>query len=1335
MALPALEAAQNALNTLNKTNLTEMKSFGTPPEAVAKVASAVMVLLAKKGKIPKDRSWKAAKAMMGSADSFLNALVNYDKENIQPEIVKAIQPYIEDPQFTPETVITKSAAAAGLCAWVINIMKFHEVWMVVLPKKKAEAAAKAELLQAQNRLAEIDERISKLEEQLKVLTAQFEEALGEKQACEAEEEKTLQAIDLANRLVNGLASENTRWKDTVSNLSGQITTLPGDILLVTAFISYVGSFTRNYREELMNNFWKPQLTKYKPEIPCTPGIDPMSMLTDDAQIATWNNEGLPNDRMSAENATILTNSERWPLMIDPQLQGVKWIKSKYGNKLRVIRLGQKNHLDKIEKAVTDGATLLIENIGECIDPVLDNLLGRNLVRKGKVLKIGDREIDYNSEFRLILQTKLANPHYQPEIQAQTTLINFTVTKDGLEEQLLAEVVKAERPDLETLKANLTKQQNNFKIQLKDLEDELLARLSAAGPDILSDKQLVEKLESTKKTAENIETKVAEAKVTSSKIDSAREIYRPVAIRASILYFILNDLNKINPLYQFSLKAFSIVFQNAIVTSAKSDEVLVRVSTLVENISYCTFRYTTRGLFECDKLIFTAQMTIQVLLRDGQISESELDYLLRFPYLPGLMSPVEFLTNTLWGGVKALSMMDEFRNLDKDIESSAKRWKKFVDGECPEKEKFPQDWKNKTAFQRLCMMRTLRPDRMTYAIKFFIEEKLGSKFVDARSIEFEKSFKEASATVPIFFILSPGVDPTRDVEKVGRKLGFTAERKNLHNVSLGQGQETVAENAIDKAARYGHWVILQNIHLVENWLPALDKKMEAAHENPHKNFRLFLSSEPAPDPAAHVIPQGVLESSIKITNEPPTGMLANLHKALDNFTQDTLEMCSKEAEFKAILFSLCYFHAVVAERRKFGPQGWNRSYPFNVGDLTISAHVLYNYLENNSKIPWEDLRYLFGEIMYGGHITDDWDRRLCRTYLEEYMCPQLVEGELFYAPGFQAPPNSDLNGYHSYIDAMLPSESPVLYGLHPNAEIGFLTTLAENLFKTVFELQPRDSGSSSGCGVTREEKVRALVDEILDKVPDEFNLAEMMSRTEDRSPYTIVAFQECERMNILMRELKRSLVELNLTLKGELTMTSETELLEACLFMDLVPETWAKKAYPSLLGLSAWFSDLQLRLKELEGWVTDFLVPSSVWLAGLFNPQSFLTAIMQSTARKYELPLDKMCLHCDVTKKVKEDFTQPPREGAYINGLFMEGARWDINRGAIVESHLKEMFCSMPVIHIRAVGQERQESRSLYQCPVYKTRTRGHTYVSTFALDTTQKQAKWILAGVAILLSI
>ena len=215
-----------------------------------------------------------------------------------------------------------------------------------------------------------------------------------------------------------------------------------------------------------------------------------------------------------------------------------------------------------------------------------------------------------------------------------------------------------------------------------------------------------------------------------------------------------------------------------------------------------------------------------------------------------------------------------------------------------------------------MMRSLRPDRMTYAVRAFIEEKLGSKYVEGRQIPFSKSFEESSNITPVFFILSPGVDPLQDVEKLGRKMKFSADNGNFHNVSLGQGQEHNAETAIDISAREGHWVILQNVHLVAKWLPTLDKKIEATLGNSHKDYRLFISAEPAGDAKYHILPQGILDSSIKITNEPPTGMKANIGKALDNFDQAVLEKSSKEAEFKAILFALCYFHAVVAERRKF-----------------------------------------------------------------------------------------------------------------------------------------------------------------------------------------------------------------------------------------------------------------------------------------------------------------------------------------------------------------------------------------------------------------------------------
>lgn len=1040
--------------------------------------------------------------------------------------------------------------------------------------------------------------------------------------------------------------------------------------------------------------------------------------------------------MSAENATILSNSARWPLMIDPQLQGIKWIKNKYGDKLVVIRLTQRTYLEDIERAVLNGRTVLIENIGESVDAVLDPLLSRQLIKKGTCVKFGDREVDYNPKFRMILQTRLANPHYKPEMQAQTTLINFTVTRDGLEEQLLGEVVKAERPDLEQLKSDLTTQQNQFKITLKTLEDDLLFRLSNAGENVLEDPTLVLNLEKTKKTAADIEIKVREARITSKQIDEAREFYRVAAERASIIYFILNDLNKINRIYQFSLKAFTVVFTHAIKLTPEADTLAERVNNLVDSITFEVFMYTSRALFERDKLILMAQMAIQIMIQAQLIEPVDLDFLLRFPYLPNTYSPVDFISHVGWGGIKALSNLEAFGGLDREIESYQKRWRSFTDLECPENEKLPGEWKTKTSIQRLCIIRCLRPDRMTYAVRAFVEEEMGTRFVEARMVSFEQTFAETSNVTHTFFTLSAGVNPLKDVEQLGVKLKFSIQNGNFYNVSLGQGQEIVAEQAIDVAAAKGHWVILQNIHLVARWLPQLEKKIEATLEISHPDYRLFVSAEPAPAPEFHILPQGVLESAIKITNEPPTGMQANLHKSLDNFTQETLEMCSKETDFKAILFGLCYFHACVSERRKFGAQGWNRMYPFNFGDLTISVYVLFNYLEANARVPWEDLRYLFGEIMYGGHITDDWDRRLCATFLEEYMQPTLVDGDLFLAPGFQCPPNMDYQSYHRYIDEALPAESPHLYGLHTNAEIGVLTTLSEQMFRTIFELQPRVSGDSAGGGgMSKDDTSKQIIEDIVDKIPDEFNMVEIMARIEDRTPYIIVAFQECDRMNVLMREIKRSLLELYAGLRGELTITPDMERLDEGLQFDVVPPKWTVLAYPSLLGLQSWFADLIQRLTELQAWAADFALPTTVWLGGFFNPQSFLTAIMQQTARRNGWPLDRMCLNCDVTKHQKSAIGSAPREGAYIAGLYMEGARWNMMQGTIADAKVKELFPAMPVVYVKAVTQDKQDVKNVYECPLYKIRMRGPTYVWTMNLKTKEKAAKWTLGGVCLLLQV
>ncbi|VEL10084.1 unnamed protein product [Protopolystoma xenopodis] len=891
-AEPALLAAMEALNTLNKNNLSELKALTTPPPDVVMVLATVMVLFSMDGKLPKDRSWRAAKAgPMAKVDQFLSNLINYEKEIIHPNSKQTALEYVKHPNFDPEIIRTKSSAAAGLCSWVINILRFHDVYCDVKPKRDALDAANEELRQATEKLETLQKKISVLEASLSELTDNFKAATEAKLKCQKEADFTAKTLDLANRLVSGFASENVRWGSQVEELKSLGDTVSGDVLIATSFISYFGYLSKHFRTELIDNRLWPFLMELKPPIPVRERLDPLQMLIDDATVAAWNNENLPEDRMSIENATILTFCQRWPLAVDPQLQAVRWIKSKFGAELVVTRLGKKGYLEDIEKALISGSTVLIENIGEDMDPILDPIIGRQTIKKGKEIRLGDKEIPFNANFRLLLHTKLANPHYKPELQAQTTLINFTVTREGLEDQLLAVVVSKERPDLEKLKSDLTKQQNEFKITLKSLEDALLAKLSASDGNFLGDHSLVENLETNKKMAKDIEEKVTQAKITEKEINFARETYRVVAGRAALSYFIMNDLCLINPMYQFSLKAFSTVFEWAIDTTFEMENEKDRLIALLDTVTFSIFNYTIRGLFEKDKLIFTVLMILQIQLMNKEIPSNLMDFLLRYPAVVDVKSPVDFLSDLSWGGVQTLVKMSNFRDLDKDIVSSAKRWKAFLELEAPEKEKFPQEWKNKSPMEKLCMMRSLKPDRMTYSLRFYIATTFSSKYVEGRQIEFSKSYRESSPNVPIFFILSPGVDPLADVEQLGEKLGFSFDKGNFHNISLGQGQEIVAELTLERAAKEGHWVVLQNVHLVARWLPTLEKRLEQYAEAAHTSYRVFVSAEPAPSAEYHIIPQGILENAIKITNEPPTGMQANIHKALDNFSQVTLTLIS------------------------------------------------------------------------------------------------------------------------------------------------------------------------------------------------------------------------------------------------------------------------------------------------------------------------------------------------------------------------------------------------------------------------------------------------------------
>jgi len=514
----------------------------------------------------------------------------------------------------------------------------------------------------------------------------------------------------------------------------------------------------------------------------------------------------------------------------------------------------------------------------------------------------------------------------------------------------------------------------------------------------------------------------------------------------------------------------------------------------------------------------------------------------------------------------------------------------------------------------------------------------------------------------------------------------------------------------------------------------------AVEGSHPNFRLFLSADPS-----NGIPIGILERSIKLTNEPPQGLLANLRRAFALFSKEDFE--EKDLKVRAILFGLCHFHAVMLERKKFGPMGYNMMYPFSNGDLRDSASVLYNYLEGSSavKIPWDDLRYIFGEIMYGGHIVDDWDRKLCSTYLAFFMRDEILdelqlvpycEGKLaWFTPAAGSPHEKVLE----HLETM-PPESPLFFGMHPNAEIGFRTMQCNVLFETLQNLRPKEkSDGDDEVSASPQQIAETLCNEIYEDVKEVKFAVEDTSKSmseEEKGPYQFVFLQECDNMNQLVGEMVRSLGELQLGFKGELQMSEQMEDLAGALYKEKIPARWMKLGFPTTRGLAAWLTNLKERCEQLNDWIGDPLnIPKVVDVSKLFNPQSFLTAIKQLCCQQQQLELDKLDVFTEVTKREPKQVDSGARDGCYVTGMWLEGARWDVSNNCLEESKPKEMFSKMPVINCKAGIASEREEKNVYFCPTYCTPGRRPNFVFAAQLRTKYPPQKWVLGGVAIILDI
>lgn len=429
-------------------------------------------------------------------------LQSYDKDNIKPQVIKQIRDrYVTNPSFTPTEVAKVSGACEGLCKWIRALEKYDQVIKVVQPKRIKLEEAEEALAEQMVKLQEKQRQVQELEARLKALTDEYESNVQQKNELEERRNLCEKKLTRAVQLIEGLGGEKDRWTDQARKLGDRYIQLTGDILLSAGVVAYLGPFTVNYRNDCIRQWI--DLCKSK-TIPCSEIFSLNSTLGDAVKIRAWQIAGLPVDSFSVDNGIIATNARRWPLCIDPQSQANKWIKNmERDNRLAVIKLQDPNYTRAVENAVQFGTPVLLENINEELDPILDNILLKATFKQqgvevkhcftnnferlcfsflffSKYIKFGENVIEYSRDFRFYITTKLRNPHYLPETSVKVTLINFMITSEGLQDQLLSIVAAKEKPELEEQKNNLILQSAENKRKQKEIEDTILEVLSSSA---------------------------------------------------------------------------------------------------------------------------------------------------------------------------------------------------------------------------------------------------------------------------------------------------------------------------------------------------------------------------------------------------------------------------------------------------------------------------------------------------------------------------------------------------------------------------------------------------------------------------------------------------------------------------------------------------------------------------------------------------------------------------------------------------------------------------------------------------------------------------------------
>jgi len=426
------------------------------------------------------------------------------------------------------------------------------------------------------------------------------------------------------------------------------------------------------------------------------------------------------------------------------------------------------------------------------------------------------------------------------------------------------------------------------------------------------------------------------------------------------------------------------------------------------------------------------------------------------------------------------------------------------------------------------------------------------------------------------------------------------------------------------------------------------------------------------------------------------------------------------------------------------------------------------MEYDKVIPWKAIQYLIAEANYGGRVTDDWDRRLIIVYAEEIFNERLITEQRWKPPGteelsYQYINEEEVKGQQNVVGSpydpqhfieditknMEVNDHPRAFGQHVNAEITSQILDANALLNDILSLQPQRVG---GEGVSKEESVLQMISDLKENIPGRVSLSEVKHKhKKDDSPLKIVLLQEIQRYNGLISMLEKQLDQLEKGIKGFVVISPDLELVMNSLSESRVPESW-RFLYFSLKPLAAWIRDLDDRYNHFHDWAFK-TVPYVFWVSAFTYPTGFTTALLQKFSRKPNgIPIDQLEFEYIIDSRQVSEIYEGPRDGAYITGLFLEGAKWEIGEDHLLEPDPMALYCPMPIIQFKPTARKSKggadhdniysRKGEIYACPTYYYPIRNGTInrdsfilIVDLKIGPNHTQEFWIKRGTALLMSL